>query len=217
MSSEQKTSPYARIVRLKGDPSKAREARQLWTQEILPLLKKQKGFGGAVMLGNQKTGDGLSVSYWESEVAMKDARVQVRPGALKVMEKTGGSIVEEDECEVAVLERFKPTQSGTWLRLTTGHGDSAKLSEVISNFKETILPVVQKQPGVRTAIFFVNRQTGKAFGGSVWDTEQDLQKSDAAISGLRAETIKKLGGTDAKTEIFEILFAEILTPAALVG
>lgn len=216
MSSEQRTSPYARIVRLKGDPSKAQEAMKLWTEEVLPLLKKQFGFGGVVMLGDRKTGDGLSVSYWDSEKEMKDARGQVRPAADKMMEKTGGSIVDEDECEVAVLERFKPTQQGTWVRLTTAPGDPARTSEAIDNFKDMVVPVLKQQPGVRTAVFFVNRSAGKAFGGSVWDTEQDLQKSEAAISALRAETIKKAGGKDAKTEVFEILYAEILTPVALV-
>jgi heme-degrading monooxygenase HmoA len=216
MSSEQLHSPFVRVIRLKGDPSKAREAQELWIQEILPILKRQKGFGGAAMLGNRKTGDGLSVTYWESETAMKEARGQVRPDALKVMEKTGGSIVEEDECEVTVLERFKPTQAGTWVRLTTVQGDKDRASDAIANFKEKVVPTLKQSSGVRTAIFFINRQTGKTFGGSVWDTEQDLQKSEAPISDLRAETIKKFGGTNAKTEVFEMLYAEILAPTASV-
>jgi hypothetical protein len=42
----------------------------------------------------------------------------------------------------------------------------------------------------------------------------DLQKSEASISGLRAETIQKLGGKDAKTEVFEIYATEILALVA---
>jgi heme-degrading monooxygenase HmoA len=213
MSSEQKRSPYARIVRLKGDTNRAQEAMKLWTAEILPVIKRQPGFEGVVMLANRKTGDGLSVSYWNSEMAMKDARGRVRPEALKTLERTGGSMVDEDECEVAVLERFKPTESGTWCRLTTVHGDPANFPAASANFEEKIVPVLRTQSGVRTAVFFVNRQRGKSFVGSVWDTEQDLLKSEAAIAQLRAEAITKAGGTDPKTEIFEILYAEILTPA----
>jgi heme-degrading monooxygenase HmoA len=215
MSQNQATS-YGRVVRLKGDPSKINEAVRLWTQDILPLLKKQPGFTGATLIGNRKTGNGLSVSYWESESAMKQARGQVRPEALKVMGQTGGSIVEEDECEVALLERIKPAKAGVWARITTVHGDPAHISEALSNFKEKIVPVIQKQSGARTALFFVNRQTGKTFGGSVWDTEQDLQNSEASIASLRAETIKKFGGKDAVTEVFEVYYTEILTPVASV-
>jgi heme-degrading monooxygenase HmoA len=216
MSEQNRASSYCRVVRLKNDPSKVEEGIKLWTQEVLPILKKQKGFEGASLTGSRKSGHGLSVTYWESETAMKEARAQVRPEALKVLGKTGGSIVEDDECEVVFLERFKSPKSGVWARITTVLGDPAQVDKAIANFKEKIVPSIQKQSGARTALFFVNRQTGKTFAGSVWDTEQDLQKSEASIGELRADAVKKFGGHDPKTEAFEIYFTEILTPLALV-
>jgi heme-degrading monooxygenase HmoA len=208
------SNAYCRVVRLKGDPTKVDEHIKLWTQDILTLLKKQPGFTGATLTGNRKTGDGLSVSYWESETTMKAARGQVRPEAQRVLGMTGGSIVEDDECEVAVLQRFKPARSGVWARITSEHGDPTHVSEAVSTFMQNIVPVIEKQPGARTALFFVNRQSGRTFGGSVWDTEMDLQKSEASMTGPRAETIKKLGGRDARTEVFEIYATEILAPVA---
>jgi heme-degrading monooxygenase HmoA len=77
MAQNQATS-YARVVRLKGDPNRVNETITVWTQHILPLLKKQRGFTGVTLLGDRKTGDALSVSYWETEATMKDARGQVR-------------------------------------------------------------------------------------------------------------------------------------------
>ena len=207
---------HCRVVRLKGDPSKVDEAITRWTKEILPLLKKQNGFGGATLLGNRKTGDALSVSYWDSENAMKEARGKVRPEALKAMEKTGDRIVEDDECEVAVLERFQPPKAGVWARVTTVQGDPTQASKAIANFTEKIVPSIKTSAGARTAYFFVNRQTGKTFAGSVWNTVEELHKSEAAISELRAESIKKFGGHDPKTEAFEMYYTEILAPAAAV-
>ncbi len=216
MAAQNQATSYARVVRLKGDPNRVEESIKLWTENILPLIKKQRGFTGVTLLGNRKTGEGLSVSYWETEAAMKEARGQVRPEALKVLEKTGGRIVEDDETEVALLERFKPPMAGVWARVTTVHGDPAHASEAISNFKENIVPVIAKQSGVRTAYFFVNRQSGMTFAGSVWDTEHDLQQSEASISSLRTEAIKKFAGRDARIEGFEIYFTEILAPVASV-
>jgi len=213
---QNQANSYCRVVRTKVDPNKLDEAIRLWTQEILPVIKKQKGFGGATLVGNRKTGEGLTVAYWDSEAAMKEAKGHVRPEALKTMAKTGGSIMEDDECEVAVLERFQQPKSGVWVRMTTVQGDPAQLSQAVSNFRERIVPAIKKQSGARTAYFFVNRQTGKTFAGSVWDTQQDLQKSEASISELRTEAINKFGGRDAKTEALEIFFTEIPTPAALV-
>ena len=83
---------YSRVLRLKNDPGKIDEATSQWTQQILPLIKKQKGFAGISMMGNRKTGDGFSVGYWDTEQAMKDAKPQVRPEADKVMTGFGGRI-----------------------------------------------------------------------------------------------------------------------------
>ena len=208
--------PYCHVVRTKVGPGKVDEMIRLWIQEVLPTLKQQKGFGGATLIGNRKIGTSVGVSYWESERAMKDARGQVRPEALKTHGKTGASIIGDDECDVAFLERFQPPKAGGWARLTTVQGDPAQLSQAVSNFKEKIVPAVRRQPGARTAYFFANRQTGKTFAGSVWDTQQDLQKSEAAISELRAEAINRFGGREAKTEAMEVYFIEIRAAAALV-
>ncbi len=215
MAEQNRANSFVRVVRVKGDPSKLNENIKLWTTDILPILKKQKGFMGASLTGNRKTGDGMTVTYWESETAMKEARGQVRPEALKMLAKNGGSIVEDDECEVALLERFQSPKASVWSRVTTVQGDRAQIDKSIANFREKIVPALQKQSGVRTAFYFVNRQTGKAFGGSVWDTEQDLQKSEAAIAAARSEVVKTLGASDPKIDVFEIYFTEILAPASV--
>jgi hypothetical protein len=217
MAAQNQATSYARVVRLKGDPNRVNETITAWTQHILPVLKKQRGFTGVTLVGNRKTGDALTVSYWETEATMKEARGQVRPQALKVLGQVGGSIVEDDECEVALLERFKPPMAGAWARVTTVHGDPAHASEAIANFKDHIVPAIATQSGARTALFYINRQSGMALAGSVWDTEDDLQKSEATISSLRTEAVKKFAGRDARTEAFEIYFTEIATPVALVS
>src|SRR5712692_4914586 len=117
---------YARVIRLQGEPARIEEGVKRWKEEIFPLVKKQPGFRGASLTSNRKTGDSLSVSYWESEKAMKDARAQVRPTGDKISQATGRRIVDEDECEVAVQERFKPPKAGVWVRVTTIEGDPAK-------------------------------------------------------------------------------------------
>jgi heme-degrading monooxygenase HmoA len=205
---------HCRVIRLKGTPDKADEALKLWTSGVLPALKKQHGFAGATLLGNRQTGDAYTVTYWETEKAMKEAREHVRPEALKALGITGGNIVEEDDCEVAVLERFKPAKVGAWLRLNSATTETAHVSEAISFFKTKIVPTIEKQPGARTAFSFVNRQTGRIFTGSAWDTEKDLQNSAAVAAGVRDEATKKFALQGAKVETFEILFTEILTPAA---
>jgi heme-degrading monooxygenase HmoA len=203
---------FSRVVRLKGD---ANEAQKLWRDSILPLIKKQKGYAGVSRLTNRKTGDGLSVSYWETEQAMKESGATVRPEAQKILASTGGSIVEDNECEVAVMERFQPPKTNVWVRLTTLEGDPSKVDQGISDYKSLVVPAVQKQPGARAAILLVDRKAGKSFSGTIWETEKDLQNSEAAIGGLRKEIASKIGAKGPRVEVFEIAFTEILTPAAV--
>jgi heme-degrading monooxygenase HmoA len=203
---------FSRVVRLKGDANRTDEALKLWTESILPLIKKQKGYAGVSMLTNRKTGDGLAVSYWETEQAMKESRGNIRPEAQRIMASTGGSIVEDNECEVAVMERFQPPKANVWVRLTTIEGDPSKIDKGIADYKSSVVPTVQKQPGARAAILLVDRQAGKSFSGTLWDTEKDLQNSEPAVSGLRKELAAKVGDKAPRVEAFEIAFTEILTP-----
>ena len=213
MSNEERAT-HARVLRLKNEPTNSDKTIKEWTSEILPLLKKQDGFRGATLVGNRKTGDGLSVTYWASEEAMKNARPKVRPQAETIMSNAGSKIVDEDECEVAVQERIQPPKAGVFVRVTTVDADPAKADDGIAFYEEKIVPVIRKQAGARTALLLVNRKTGRAFGASGWDTEKDLEKSEAAISSLREETIKKFGGKGGKVEAFEVYFTEILMPVA---
>ena len=217
MPEQNRANSFCRVVRLRNDPRRVDEGIKLWTKEILPLLKKQKGFSGATLTGNRSSGHGLSVTYWQSETAMKEAHGHVRPEALTVLEKTDASIAEDDECEVALLERFNTARSGVWARITSIQGDPAQTDGAIANFREHIVPSIKKQWGARTALYFVNRQTGRTFAGSVWDTEQDLQRSEVTIGELRADAATKFGGHHPRTEAFEIYVTEILTEDALVA
>jgi hypothetical protein len=214
MSNEQRAT-HARVLRTKNETANTDKTIKEWTSEILPLLKKQDGFRGATLVGNRKTGDGLSVTYWASEEAMKNARGKVRAQAEPIMSSLGSKIVDEDECEVVVQERIQPPKAGVFVRVTTVEADPAKADEGIAFYEEKIVPVIRKQPGARTALLFVNRKTGRAFGASGWDTEKDLEKSEAAISSVREETIKKFGGKGGKVEAFEVYFTEILMPVAV--
>jgi heme-degrading monooxygenase HmoA len=213
MMSGQERATHGRVIRLKAEPTNTDQAIRTWTSEIFPLLKKQNGFRGATLVGNRQTGDGLSVTYWESEQAMNDARTQVRPQAEPIMNKTGSKIVDDDECEVMVQERIQPPKAGVFVRVTTVEADPAKTAEGIAYFKEKVVPVIRAQAGSRTALLLVNRKSGRTFSASGWDTEKDLKASEAAVTALRDEAIKKFGGKGGKVEAFEVYFTEILTPA----
>jgi len=40
---------------------------EIYIEYVVPAAKKQKGFQGVSFMVNRKTGEGMSITYWESE------------------------------------------------------------------------------------------------------------------------------------------------------
>ena len=204
---------YCRVVRTKLDTKRIDETIKGWNETMAPTIKKQPGSAGYTVGVNRETGDGLTVTYWETEKAMQDARQPVMAVADKFLQSIGGERVSQDDCEVAVLERIQPPKVGVAVRLNTLQADPSKVNDGIAAIRDQAVPLAKQQKGSRTVFCFVDRKTGKTFAGSAWDTRQDLENSESAFSSLRKETARRSGGSDPKIEIFEIVSTEILTRA----
>jgi heme-degrading monooxygenase HmoA len=58
---------YARAVAVPVDPSKLDDMLQIWKESVLPAAQSQQGFKGALVLGDRATGQGMSITLWDSE------------------------------------------------------------------------------------------------------------------------------------------------------
>ena len=58
---------FARLTIVKVKVDKLDEARKLYEDGVIPAAKSQKGFRGAYLLTDRKTGKGISVTLWDSE------------------------------------------------------------------------------------------------------------------------------------------------------
>jgi heme-degrading monooxygenase HmoA len=57
----------ARVVDLRVVPSEAREMVLVYRDSVLPAARLQPGFRGALLLTDDDTGVGISISLWETE------------------------------------------------------------------------------------------------------------------------------------------------------
>lgn len=61
-------STYVRIVSHRVDPDRLEEFRRIYTESVMPVLRKQKGCRGVWLVeGARKLGDVLSISLWDRE------------------------------------------------------------------------------------------------------------------------------------------------------
>jgi heme-degrading monooxygenase HmoA len=61
---------HARVVSMEMLPINVGEAVRIYQDRVLPAAREQEGFRGALMLTDQDTGEGLSISLWNSEEDM---------------------------------------------------------------------------------------------------------------------------------------------------
>ncbi len=57
----------ARVVDLRVVPTESREVVRIFRDSVLPAARLQPGFRGALLLTDDDTGVGISISLWETE------------------------------------------------------------------------------------------------------------------------------------------------------
>ncbi len=58
---------FARVTNVQTKVDKIDETINLFEESVLPAAKSQKGYRGAYLLTDRKTGKGVSISLWDSE------------------------------------------------------------------------------------------------------------------------------------------------------
>lgn len=61
---------HARVVSLEMLPMNIGEAVRIYQDRVVPAAREEEGFRGALMLTDPDTGEGLSISLWNSEDEM---------------------------------------------------------------------------------------------------------------------------------------------------
>lgn len=58
---------YARVINSQLVSGKTDDAVSIWRDKVAPALKQAKGFKGAYLIGDRGTGNGLTITLWETE------------------------------------------------------------------------------------------------------------------------------------------------------
>jgi len=58
---------FARLISAKGSKDKLDGVIKIWKEKDMPLTKSVKGYRGAYLLTDRKTGKAISITLWDSE------------------------------------------------------------------------------------------------------------------------------------------------------
>ena len=84
-----------------------------------------------------------------------------------------------------------------------------QIDQALRNVQDQVLPLLQRQDGFKGFIVLTERQTGKAIGLSLWESEQAMQDSEEAGNRTRSETAQAGGGTVVGVDRYEVALLEV--------
>src|SRR5208282_5414791 len=79
---------YARNISFRLKSNMQSDYTRTFENQILPLLRKQKGFMDDITLSNPGSQDAVSISLWEHKSNADDYNTRVYPEVLKTLAKT---------------------------------------------------------------------------------------------------------------------------------
>jgi len=99
---------YARHVTLQLKPNYATEFPITFEKEILPLLKKQKGFLDELLLVTPEKKELVAISLWENKELADIYHREIYPKVEKLVEKfaVGTPVVKKFEAEYSTFHRI---------------------------------------------------------------------------------------------------------------
>jgi quinol monooxygenase YgiN len=89
-------------------------------------------------------------------------------------------------------------------RLSTIQSGSEQVDTFLVQAKKARAAVLQMD-GCKGYSIFVDRKTGKLRGLSLWESEEKLRASEAAMNQQRDQTAQKIKATSAVTEVYEVI------------
>ena len=78
---------FARHVSFRLNSNMLSDYTRTFENEVLPLLRKQKGFTDEITLSNPGSLDAITVSLWENKVNAENYNTTAYPEVLKTLEK----------------------------------------------------------------------------------------------------------------------------------
>lgn len=107
---------FARHVTMNLKPVVAREIRPMLENEVLPLLRRQKGFLEELLLVHPSKNEAIAISLWEEKQHAENFNRDVYPEIVKILNKyvEGIPIVKDFEVPFTTIPSFeKPVKYAT--------------------------------------------------------------------------------------------------------
>jgi heme-degrading monooxygenase HmoA len=152
--------------------------------EVVPTLRQQKGFRAATASADRSGGLVAVMTLWESAAdrdASESAMAKARDEGQKII---GGTLIVE-LFEEALVETVGQPVVGSALLVRRLSMDPGRIEDNLEFFAREVLPQIKAEPGFIGVRQLINRETGDAIVGTVWQDASAMRA--AAESATRRQ------------------------------
>ena len=202
---------FVRRTRVEFSPEKLEQTIQNYQQQLLPVMKQEAGFRGAVLLANRATGAAQSVTLWESEEAERASRPTGERLRAQAVQSSGGRVLDVESYDEVLREGSDAAQPGaaSFMRVNSMQAAPDKLEDGIRFVREQVVPLLKQQAGFQAVMMGVNRENGRAYVTSAWESADARQASEAAVRAQRGQAGQLMGGGQVSVDEYEVVFIEM--------
>jgi hypothetical protein len=181
-------------------------------EQVIPAAQKLSGFLGGYWLFDRQTGDGLTITFFDTKENL-DASDQAARGIREsAIQAIGATVVAVEPLEVITSTGDQVHRSASAARVVSIEAEPSRVEEGIQNIKDNVVPTVTQFEGFQGGFWLFDRETGKGLGVTLFDTPENRQKSVDASRELRERSAQVTNANIAEPREYEVI-ARALTTA----
>jgi heme-degrading monooxygenase HmoA len=179
--------------------------------DVMPMVTELEGCVGLSLLTDRDTGRSITTSAWQTEGAMRDSAEQLRASRERAAQRFG-TAPEIQEWEIAVLHREHQAGDGACARVTWTRTDPANLDQVISAYRDSLMPWWEQTPGFRSNSLMVDRREGRCASAVVFESREAMAGTRDQFTTLREEFVARMSMEIVEVAEFDLALAHLRVP-----
>lgn len=92
-----------------------------------------------------------------------------------------------------------------WSRLTRFEGPPDSVDVTLKTIQEMVIPKAKQIAGFKGGYWVVDRDAGKGFGFTLWESKEALDASEGSVQQLREEAVQAMSGQITGVEVYEVV------------
>lgn len=202
---------YARSTTIYGDPMMLDDGTAYVRDTVLPAIRQMAGSVGLSMLCDRDTGRCIITTAWRDEMSMHDTEGAVHDMRQRAAELLGGH-ADVQEWDIAVMHRMHEAHNGACTRVIYGSIDMAKLDDVVSDMRMSLLPRMEELPGFCAVSHMIDRESGRSATAVTYDSRADMMAASDQAKALREEFTSGVGMEITGIAEFDLVLAHLRVP-----